>query len=205
MMVPLLDTSNLHISCIKSHSTCPCLSNIPFTWMHKNESNPVFIHMTSLTLHETQCGMHCIRVQDGTRPVSLMFVLFLLAQGGCTVGTVHWRTCVMEDLVARAYILQFEAAQGKQWLLLALFYTPFCYAACLLHACSERLFGSARRIEHVCLELSQLRAISYEWKHPFQIRGAICHFLCLELWPFSVILYVKWTGHFCGAMIHSMS
>ena len=149
--------------------------------------------------------MHCVRVQDGTRHLSLMFLLFLLTQGGCVRGTVPWRACVMEDLVARAYILPFVAAQGDQWLLFTPFYTPFCYAACPLHACSERLFGSATRIEHVCLELSQLRAISYEWKQPFQISRAVCHFLYLELWPLFVILYVKWTGHFCGAMVHSKS
>ena len=92
----------------------PLSFKYPFHMDTQNESNPVFVHMTSLTLHEMQCGMHCIRVQDGTRHLSLMFLLFLLAQGGCTVGTVHWRACVMEDLVARAYILPFVAAQGDQ-------------------------------------------------------------------------------------------
>ena len=107
-MVPLLDANNLYT---KLHQVS-CLSNIPFTWTHKTESNSTFIHMTALTLHETQCGMHCIRVQDGTRQLSLMFLLFLLAQGGYVTGTLHWCARVMEDMVVRAYIFHYVAAHS---------------------------------------------------------------------------------------------
>ena len=109
-MVPLSDTNNLYTKLCQ----VSCLSNIPFTWTHEIELNLVFVHIAPVALHETQCGMHCIRVQDGTRHLSLVFLLFLLAQGGCVMGTVHWRACVVEDMTARAYILHIVAAQGEQ-------------------------------------------------------------------------------------------
>ena len=71
-MVPLLDTDNLYTKLYQ----VSCLSNIPFTWTPKIELNPVFVHIAPIALHETQCGMHCVRVQDGTRHLSLMFNCF---------------------------------------------------------------------------------------------------------------------------------
>ena len=101
-MVPLLDTNNLYT---KLHHVS-CLSNILFTWTHKTELIPVFIHMTGMTLHKMQCGMYFIKESKMALDFSsLMLLLFLLTQGGCVMGPVHWRARVMEDMVVKAYIL----------------------------------------------------------------------------------------------------
>ena len=65
-----------------SHEIASPLSNIIFTWTHKidHESNLVFVH-DAITLHETQCGMHCMRVQSGTCHLLLVIIV--------SVGTIQ--------------------------------------------------------------------------------------------------------------------
>ena len=98
-------------------------------------------------------------------------------------SAICWCILVMKAMAAWARFLCFIASQGEQWPLFAPFYTPFCYAACLLHACSERLFGSGKRTECVCLKPSEHGA-TREIETKFQsyvCSRAIFYFLCCEL------------------------